>query len=36
VADAYARAVTRAVMRCGPYAVVAGQDVKATFRARDF
>jgi len=36
VADAYARAVTRAVMRCGPYAVVAGQDVKATFRAKDF
>ncbi len=36
VAGAYARAVTRAVMRCGPYAVVAGQDVKATFRARDF
>lgn len=36
VADAYARAVTRAVMRCGPYMVVAGQDVKATFRASDF
>jgi hypothetical protein len=33
---AYTGAVTRAVMRCGPYAVVAGQDVKATFRARDF
>jgi len=36
VATAYTGAVTRAVMRCGPYAVVAGQDVKATFRARDF
>lgn len=36
LAGAYARAVTRAVMRCGPYAVVAGQDVKAIFRARDF
>ena len=36
VGDAYARAVTRAVMRCGPYTVVAGQDVKATFRASDF
>lgn len=36
VAPAYTSAVTRAVMRCGPYAVVAGQDVKATFRAKDF
>ncbi|MGV3491156.1 MAG: hypothetical protein ACO1OG_07520 [Devosia sp.] len=32
----YANAVTRAVLRCGPYIVVAGQEVKATFRARDF
>jgi colicin import membrane protein len=36
VAPAYTSAVTRAVLRCGPYAVVAGQDVKATFRAKDF
>lgn len=36
VAPAYTSAVTRAVMRCGPYTVVAGQDVKATFRAKDF
>ena len=35
VAPAYTSAVTRAVLRCGPYAVVAGQDVKATFRAKD-
>lgn len=34
--DTYARAVTRAVMRCGPYAVVAGEDVRAQFRAREF
>lgn len=36
LATAYARAVSTAVMRCAPYGVVAGQDVKATFRARDF
>lgn len=34
--DTYARAVSRAVMRCGPYAVVAGEDVRAQFRAREF
>ena len=34
--DTYARAVSRAVMRCGPYAVVANEDVKAQFRAREF
>jgi colicin import membrane protein len=36
LSTAYTGAVTRAVMRCGPYMVVAGQDVKATFRAKDF
>lgn len=36
IEDAYSRAVARAVSRCGPYAVVAGQDVKAQFRAREF
>jgi hypothetical protein len=36
VEGAYARAVSRAVMRCGPYPLVAGQDVKALFRALDF
>jgi colicin import membrane protein len=36
LSGAYSSAVTRAVMRCGPYMVVAGQEVKATFRARDF
>ena len=35
VEDAYSRAVTRAVMRCGPYTLVAGQDVRAQFRARE-
>lgn len=34
--EAYARAVLRAVMRCGPYPLVAGQDVKAQFKAVDF
>ena len=34
--DTYARAVSRAVMRCGPYAVVANEDVRAQFRAREF
>lgn len=34
--DTYARAVVRAVMRCGPYTVVAGEDVRAQFRAREF
>jgi colicin import membrane protein len=34
--DTYARAVSRAVMRCGPYDVVAGEDVRAQFRAREF
>ena len=34
--DTYARAVSRAVMRCGPYAVVASEDVRAQFRAREF
>ena len=33
--DTYARAVSRAVMRCGPYAVVANEDVRAQFRARE-
>ena len=36
VDGAYARAVSRAGMRCGPYPLVAGQDVKAQFRALDF
>jgi hypothetical protein len=34
--DTYARAVSRAVLRCGPYAVVANEDVRARFRAREF
>jgi colicin import membrane protein len=34
--DTYARAVSRAVVRCGPYAVVANEDVRAQFRAREF
>ena len=36
IEDAYARAVSRAVQRCGPYAMAAGQDVRAQFAARDF
>jgi colicin import membrane protein len=36
IGQAYARAVARAVMQCGPYAVVAGQEVKALFQAREF
>jgi outer membrane biosynthesis protein TonB len=34
--DTYARAVLRAVQRCGPYTLVAGEDVRAQFRARKF
>lgn len=34
--DTYARAVSRAVMRCGPYMVVANEVVRAQFRAREF
>jgi len=36
IAQAYARAVARAVMQCGPYTVAAGQEVKALFQAREF
>lgn len=36
MATAYAGAMSRAVSRCGPYMMVAGQDVRALFRARDF
>lgn len=34
--DAYARAALRAVMRCGPYGMAAGQDVSALFNASQF
>jgi outer membrane biosynthesis protein TonB len=36
IEDAYARAALRAVMRCGPYAMAAGQDVSALFNAAEF
>ena len=36
IEDAYARAALRAVMRCGPYAMAAGQDVSALFNAAQF
>ncbi len=36
IEEAYARAVSRAVMRCGPYMMAAGQDVRAQFAARDY
>jgi colicin import membrane protein len=36
IEDAYARAVSRALQRCGPFTVAAGQDVRAQFAAREF
>jgi colicin import membrane protein len=36
IEDAYARAVSRAVQRCGPYTMAVGQDVRAQFAAREF
>lgn len=36
IEDAYARAVSRALQRCGPFTVGAGQDVRAQFAAREF
>ena len=36
IEDAYARAVSRALQRCGPFAVALGQDVRAQFAARPF
>lgn len=34
--DAFARAAIRAVKRCGPYTVAAGQDISALFDPREF
>jgi hypothetical protein len=34
--DAFARAAIRAVKRCGPYTIAAGQDVSALFDPREF
>jgi colicin import membrane protein len=36
IEDAYARAVSRALQRCGPFTVAAGQDVRAQFAAREY
>lgn len=36
IEDAYSRAVQRALMRCGPFSMAAGQDVRAQFAARPF
>jgi len=36
IEDAYARAVSRALQRCGPFTMAAGQDVRAQFAAREF
>lgn len=36
IEDAYSRAVQRALMRCGPFAMAMGQDVRAQFAARPF
>lgn len=36
IEDAYARAVSRALQRCGPFTVAAGQDIRAQFAAREF
>ena len=36
IEDAYARAVSRALQRCGPFSMAAGQDVRAQFAAREF
>lgn len=36
IEDAYARAVQRALMRCGPFTMAMGQDVRAQFAARPF
>jgi colicin import membrane protein len=36
IEDAYARAVQRALMRCGPFTMAMGQDVRAQFAARSF
>lgn len=36
IEDAYARAVSRGLQRCGPFTVAAGQDIRAQFAAREF
>lgn len=36
IEDAYARAVSRALQRCGPFTMAAGQDVRAQFAAREY
>ncbi|MDB5539817.1 MAG: hypothetical protein JWQ89_1544 [Devosia sp.] len=36
IEDAYARAVSRALQRCGPFTMAMGQDVRAQFAAREF
>lgn len=36
IEDAYARAVARALQRCGPFRVALGQDVRAQFAARPY
>jgi TolA protein len=36
VESTYANAIARALMRCGPYTMAAGQDVRAQFAARAF
>ncbi len=36
IEDAYSRAVQRALMRCGPFTMAMGQDVRAQFAARPF
>jgi len=36
IEDAYARAVSRALQRCGPFTVATGQDVRAQFAAREY
>lgn len=36
IEDAYSRAVQRALMRCGPFTMAAGQDVRALFAARAY
>ena len=32
----YVSAATRAVLRCGPYTIAAGQDVRVTFDPNDY
>lgn len=36
IEDAYAKAVSRALRNCGPYAMAVGQDVRAQFAAQTF